>query len=163
MQTFRYCIAGVDGGCVRRGRRERGRPPFGTSSYRLITYVGTHERPQNVGCLRDCLERNESAGVVYHCSGIVGDYDDFDDQDTLMAFIECDLGSQRSRGAPTAQYKVIYRSSDLLLYVTSYPASRRWRGTGRPARHLTAGRTGASPRPRERRCPSPRRWRRRLS
>ncbi len=29
--------------------------------------------------LLDCLERNEKNGIIYHCEGIVGDYDEFDD------------------------------------------------------------------------------------
>lgn len=37
--------------------------------------------------LLDCLERNEQQGVVYHRTGIVGDYDDFDDVESLIAFI----------------------------------------------------------------------------
>ena len=37
--------------------------------------------------LLDCLERNERAGIVYHREGIMGDYDEFDDLDELMAFI----------------------------------------------------------------------------
>lgn len=40
------------------------------------------------GHLLDCLARNEAAGVVYHREGIVGDYDDFDDVEELIAFIE---------------------------------------------------------------------------
>ena len=50
--------------------------------------LGRFARERGVGRLLDCLERNESAGVVYHRSGIVGEYDDFDDPDALMAFIE---------------------------------------------------------------------------
>lgn len=38
--------------------------------------------------LLDCLERNEKNGVVYHISGITGDYDDFDNVDELIEFIE---------------------------------------------------------------------------
>ncbi len=38
--------------------------------------------------LLDCLERNERAGVVYHRHGVVGDYDDFDDVNELLRFIE---------------------------------------------------------------------------
>lgn len=38
--------------------------------------------------LLDCLERNEKNGVVYHRSGIIGDYDDFDDVEKLIKFIE---------------------------------------------------------------------------
>lgn len=37
--------------------------------------------------LLDCLERNEAAGVVYHREGVVGDYDDFEDVEALIAFI----------------------------------------------------------------------------
>lgn len=37
--------------------------------------------------LLDCLERNEKAGIVYHRSGIVGDYDDFEDVEELIRFI----------------------------------------------------------------------------
>lgn len=37
--------------------------------------------------LLDCLERNEQQGVVYHRAGVVGDYDDFDDVEKLIAFI----------------------------------------------------------------------------
>lgn len=36
----------------------------------------------------DLLERNEANGVVYHRSGISGDYDDFDDADALLEFIK---------------------------------------------------------------------------
>lgn len=39
-------------------------------------------------CLLDCLERNEKNGVVYHRSGISGDYDDFDDVEELIEFIK---------------------------------------------------------------------------
>ncbi|MCQ2433645.1 MAG: DUF3795 domain-containing protein [Oscillospiraceae bacterium] len=38
--------------------------------------------------LLDCLERNEKNGIVYHRQGIMGDYDDFDDVETLLAFIK---------------------------------------------------------------------------
>ena len=37
--------------------------------------------------LLGCLERNERNGVVYHREGIIGDYDDFDDTEALIAFI----------------------------------------------------------------------------
>lgn len=37
--------------------------------------------------LFDCLERNEKAGIVYHRTGITGDYDDFDDVEKLIDFI----------------------------------------------------------------------------
>ena len=37
--------------------------------------------------LLDCLERNEKAGIVYHRKGIMGDYDEFDDLEELIAFI----------------------------------------------------------------------------
>ncbi|MCH5287493.1 MAG: DUF3795 domain-containing protein [Christensenellaceae bacterium] len=38
--------------------------------------------------LLDCLEANEKHGVVYHRSGITGDYDDFDDVEALIRFIQ---------------------------------------------------------------------------
>ena len=38
--------------------------------------------------LLDCLERNEKCGVVYHRQGIVGDYDEFDEIEDLVAFIQ---------------------------------------------------------------------------
>ena len=37
--------------------------------------------------LLDCLERNEKAGIVYHRTGITGDYDGFDDAEALIQFI----------------------------------------------------------------------------
>lgn len=37
--------------------------------------------------LLDCLERNERAGVVYHQQGIYGEYDDFDEVESLIGFI----------------------------------------------------------------------------
>lgn len=40
------------------------------------------------GRLLDCLERNEATGASYHREGVVGDYDDFDDLEELIAFIE---------------------------------------------------------------------------
>ncbi len=38
--------------------------------------------------LLDRLERNERAGVVYHRAGIMGDYDDFTDVESLIGFIQ---------------------------------------------------------------------------
>ena len=38
--------------------------------------------------LLDCLEKNEKAGIVYHREGIIGDYDDFDDIEALIRFIQ---------------------------------------------------------------------------
>ena len=38
--------------------------------------------------LLDCLEANEKRGVVYHRSSITGDYDDFDDVEALIRFIQ---------------------------------------------------------------------------
>lgn len=38
--------------------------------------------------LLDCLERNEKNGVIYHRSGIIGDYDDFDNVEELIKFIK---------------------------------------------------------------------------
>ena len=38
--------------------------------------------------LLDCLERNENNGIVYHRESINGDYDNFDDVETLIHFIK---------------------------------------------------------------------------
>ena len=38
--------------------------------------------------LLNCLEENEKNGIVYHRSGIVGDYDAFEDVDSLIQFIQ---------------------------------------------------------------------------
>ena len=45
-------------------------------------------RRYGVEALLDCLERNEKAGIVYHREGIMGDYDDFDDLEALISFIQ---------------------------------------------------------------------------
>ena len=37
--------------------------------------------------LLNCLEENERNGIVYHRQGIIGDYDDFDDVESLIQFI----------------------------------------------------------------------------
>ena len=37
--------------------------------------------------LLECLEKNEKAGIVYHQKGINGDYDDFDNVEKLIDFI----------------------------------------------------------------------------
>ena len=44
-------------------------------------------RRYGVEKLLDCLEENEKRGVLYHRAGIVGDYDDFDDVEKLIEFI----------------------------------------------------------------------------
>lgn len=41
-----------------------------------------------IGNLLDCLELNEKNGIVYHRNGIIGDYDDFEDVDSLIEFIK---------------------------------------------------------------------------
>lgn len=38
--------------------------------------------------LLSCLEENEKKGIVYHRQGIVGDYDDFNDVEELIRFIQ---------------------------------------------------------------------------
>lgn len=37
--------------------------------------------------LLDCLEINERNGIVYHRTGIMGDYDEFEDIEELISFI----------------------------------------------------------------------------
>lgn len=41
-----------------------------------------------IEALLDCLEKNERNGVVYHREGIMGDYDDFSDVESLIQFIK---------------------------------------------------------------------------
>ena len=43
--------------------------------------------------LLDCLDRNEKEGIIYHRSGIIGDYDEYEDVEKLIAFI---AGTPRS-------------------------------------------------------------------
>ena len=38
--------------------------------------------------LLNCLERNEENGIIYHCKGIMGDYDNFDNVEKLIEFIK---------------------------------------------------------------------------
>lgn len=45
-------------------------------------------RRYSIEQLLDCLEQNEKKGVVYHRSGIIGDYDDFDNIEDLITFIK---------------------------------------------------------------------------
>ena len=44
-------------------------------------------RRYGVQALMDCLECKEQAGMVYHRMGVEGDYDDFDDEEGLIAFL----------------------------------------------------------------------------
>ena len=37
--------------------------------------------------LLDCLERNEQKGIIYHREGINGDYDEFEDVESLISYI----------------------------------------------------------------------------
>jgi len=45
-------------------------------------------RRYGLDALLDCLETNERNGIVYHRQGILGDYDDFDTVEALIAFIK---------------------------------------------------------------------------
>lgn len=47
-----------------------------------------YARRYGIDDLLDHLESNEKAGIVYHREGIIGDYDSFDDIETLIAFIK---------------------------------------------------------------------------
>ena len=51
--------------------------------------------------LLDCLERNEKNGVVYHRSGVNGDYDDFTDVEKLIAFIQTGKRETQDAGKAT--------------------------------------------------------------
>lgn len=46
-----------------------------------------YARRYGMEALLNRLEANEKAGIVYHRQGILGDYDDFDDIEDLIAFI----------------------------------------------------------------------------
>ena len=46
-----------------------------------------YARRYGTEALLDRLETNEKAGIVYHREGIMGDYDEFDDLETLIEFI----------------------------------------------------------------------------
>ena len=54
-----------------------------------IKVLGFTEYVRRYGmeALLDRLEANEKAGIVYHREGIMGDYDEFDDLEALIAFI----------------------------------------------------------------------------
>ena len=52
-------------------------------------------RRYGMQALLDRLERNEQAGVVYHRTGVVGDYDGFDSEEALIAFL---LAQEREPG-----------------------------------------------------------------
>ena len=49
---------------------------------------GLFARLYGAKALLDCLEANEKRGFVYHRKGIEGDYDDFDDVEELIRFIQ---------------------------------------------------------------------------
>ena len=45
-------------------------------------------RRYGMEALLDRLEENEKNGIVYHREGIMGDYDEFDDIEELIRFID---------------------------------------------------------------------------
>ena len=49
---------------------------------------GILDKRYGLETLLDCLERNEKNGVIYHREGLIGDYDNFDDVEKLIAFIK---------------------------------------------------------------------------
>ena len=49
--------------------------------------------------LPDCPEHDEKAGIIYHREGIMGDYDEFDDLETLIRFIKTGRKQIRGHGA----------------------------------------------------------------
>ena len=46
-----------------------------------------YARRYGVEALLDCLEAKEKNGIIYNREGIMGDYDEFDDLETLIEFI----------------------------------------------------------------------------
>lgn len=69
-------------------------------------------RKYGIEHLLDCLERNEAAGIIYHREGITGDYDDFDNVEELMTFIETgkQAASLGNSMRETAAFQVIHVS-----------------------------------------------------
>lgn len=51
--------------------------------------------------LLDCLERNEQNGIIYHREGINGDYDEFDDVEELIHFIQTGRRTREKEGIPS--------------------------------------------------------------
>ena len=62
----------------RKGLLSKGKP------YAFTLFV----RRYGLEHLLACLKRNEERGIVYHRQGIWGDYDDFDNPEKLLHFIE---------------------------------------------------------------------------
>ena len=69
-----YACAGED---CRKGLLQKSKPRGFTA---FVRRYGTE-------ALLDRLAANEQNGVVYHREGVVGDYDDFNDTEALIAFI----------------------------------------------------------------------------
>ena len=103
--------------------------------------------------LLDCLERNEARGVVYHREGITGDYDDFDDAEALIRFIQTGSRAYQDINAATIDRWVregwewgrpisheIYQSAlsgEWELFLTpNKPVPRAWLGDLRGKRVL---------------------------
>jgi len=55
-----------------------------TKPYGFTMFAKRH----GIETLLNCLEENEKNGVIYHRQGIVGDYDDFDNVEALVSFIQ---------------------------------------------------------------------------
>ena len=55
-----------------------------TRPYGFILFIKRY----GIENLLDCLEANEKRGILYHRTGITGDYDNFDDVEKLIEFIK---------------------------------------------------------------------------
>ena len=79
------CIAKGISACFMCGEKDCRKGLFaGKIKARAFT---EYARRYGVKTLLDRLEANEKAGIVYHREGIMGDYDDFDDMEEVIAFI----------------------------------------------------------------------------
>lgn len=84
-ENRKCCIAkGVDG-CWACGDRECRKGLF-ASKVKALAFT-EYVRRYGMEALLDRLEANEKAGIVYHREGIMGDYDEFDDPEQVIVFI----------------------------------------------------------------------------
>lgn len=85
--------------------------------------------------LLDCLERNEKNGIIYHRSGIIGDYDNFDDIEELIHFIKTGKRETMEISAGAIIYTVI---DNHIKYLLIKDFNHNW---GFPKGHLENGET----------------------
>ena len=84
-ENRKCCIAGGVDGCWACENRECRKGLFAEKIKPLAFTEYVHR--YGMEALLDRLEENEKAGIVYHRQGIMGDYDEYDDLETLIEFI----------------------------------------------------------------------------